>query len=357
MKIIQIVPMFAMGGGEVMCEKLIYELKKMGHEIIAVSMYNYHSAITERLESNGVRIEYLNKNPGFNFRLFMDFYRLLKKEKPDVVHNHLYSLKYVMPGAILNRIPVKVHTVHSVASKEITGLSKLVHKILFKYFNVVPVGLTRLIKESVVKEYGISDDKVSYILNGMPVEEYKNKTDYSIVKTILHIGRFQTVKNHRGLIEAFETIHKKYPDIMLNLVGEGCLEDEIKVIVSEKNLDNVVHFKGLLADVRQELNKADIFCLPSNYEGMPMTIIEPMASGLPVVATAVGGVPDMITDGKDGVLCNNTPEDVALALEKVIQSAELREKLGKNALDTSKAYSSENMAKKYYNLYCKNMKK
>jgi len=357
MKILQVVPMFSMGGGEVMAEKLIYGLKNLGHEVVAVSMYNYQSSITDRLEKNGIRVEYLNKKDGFDFKQFIRFYKLFKKEKPDVVHNHLYSLKYVVPGAVLAGVHGRVHTVHSVASKEIGKLSRKLHKIFFKYFKVLPVGLTQLIKESVVEEYGFSEDKVPYVLNGMPVDDYIKKTDYSSVKNILHVGRFQEVKNHKGLIESFRIIHEKYPDIILNLVGEGELEDEIKNLVKEKNIEDVVCFKGLIGDVVDEMSKADIFCLPSNYEGMPMTIIEAMASGLPVVATAVGGVPDMITDGEDGVLCNNTPQDVAATLEKVIESEELRRKIGQNAIKTSEKYSSDAMARKYYELYCNCIKK
>lgn len=353
----QVIPLFAMGGGEVMCEKLLHELKKMGHDVVVVSMYNYQSAITKRLENNGIRVEYLNKKSGPDVTIFGKFYRLLKKEKPDIVHNHLYSFKYVMPGVVLNRVPGRIHTVHNVATKEAGAFSRKIQKIFFKYFKVVPVGLTSLIKDSVVKEYGLSEEEVPYVLNGMPVEEYAKKQDYSSGTNILHIGRFNNQKNHKGLIEAFEILYKKYPDIKLNLVGAGELEEEIKELVTQKGLQNCVCFKGLLDDVKEEMGNADIFCLPSNYEGMPMTIIEAMASGLPVVATAVGGVPDIIMDGKDGILCNNTPKDIADALEKVIDSAELREKLGKNAVVTSKEYSSENMAKKYYEIYCKCLKK
>ena len=261
-----------------------------------------------------------------------------------------------MPGIILNRIHGRIHTIHNIASKEAGAFSRKIQKIFFRHFKVVPVGLTRIIKDSIVEEYGISEDEVHFVLNGMPVDDYIKKTDYSSAKRILHVGRFSQQKNHKGLIAAFEIIHKKHPEIQLNLAGAGELEDEIKRLVKEKELDAVVCFKGLLDDVKEELSIADIFCLPSNYEGMPMTIIEAMASGLPVVATAVGGVPDMITDGKDGILCKNTPEDIADALEKVIESAELRETLGKNAVVTSKEYSSENMAKKYYEIYCKRKK-
>ncbi len=351
MKIMQIVPEFTLGGGEIMAEKLICSLKKSGNEVIAVSMYNYHSAITDRLESNGIRVEMLNKKSGFDFKILIRFYKLLKKEKPDVIHNHLYSLKYVIFGAILNKVPVKIHTVHNVAIKEVGWISRKLHKLFFKWFHVVPVGLTKLIQESIAKEYEIPLERVPFVLNGMPVDDYIKKEDYEAVKIVLHVGRFSEQKNHIGLINAFEIIHKKHPEIMLVLVGAGELEEKVKKIVKEKDLQDVVVFKGTLHSVKEEMHKADIFCLPSNYEGMPMTIIEAMASGLPIVATDVGGVPDMITDNEDGILCQNTSTAIADALERLIESSKLRSKLGKNAIVTSKKYSSDIMAEKYFNLY------
>ncbi len=357
MKILQIMPEFALAGAEVMCENLVYELKKINAEVVVVSLYDYHSPITNRMEQEGIKVIYLNKKSGFDISMYRKIRKVIKTEKPDVVHTHRYVMEYVIPASLFTGIKAKIHTVHNVASKEVGSIGKKLHNIFFKYCKVVPVGLTELIQRSVATEYGISVDKVPYILNGMPVEVYNKKNDYSSAKNILHIGRFSYQKNHQGLIEAFEIIHRKYPDIILNLVGAGELEEDIKSLVVEKKLEEVICFKGLLNDVKEEMSKADIFCLPSRYEGMPMTIIEAMASGLPVVATAVGGVCDMITDGKDGLLCKNIPEEIAETLEKVIKSAELREKLGKNAVATAKEYSSENMAKKYYELYCQCLKK
>ena len=357
MKVLQVMPEFALAGAEIMCENLIYGLKKIGADVVVVSLYDYHSPITDRLEQNGVKVVYLNKKSGFDFSMYRKLRKTIKSEKPDVIHTHRYVMEYVIPASLFTKIPAKTHTVHNIASCEVGKGLRALHKIFFKMFKVVPVALTELIQRSIVEEYKINVENVPVVFNGMPVDKYYKKSDYSLVKNILHIGRFSLQKNHKTLIEAFESVHKNHSNIKLNLVGAGELEEEIKTMVAQKGLLDAVNFKGLLDDVKEEMSKADVFCLPSNYEGMPMTIIEAMASGLPVVATAVGGVQDMITDGKDGILCNNTPEDVAGALEKVIESEDLRETLGKNAIITSKEYSSENMAKRYYDLYCKCMTK
>ena len=129
------------------------------------------------------------------------------------------------------------------------------------------------------------------------------------------------------------------------------MQTAIKDLVVQKNLADKVVFHGLTDHVAHELSKNDIFCLPSNYEGVPMTLIEAMASAMPIVATAVGGVPDMLVDGRDAFVCYNNVDDVSQCLIKLIESQELRETFGQNALKRAYDFSSQKMAEKYMELY------
>ena len=133
--------------------------------------------------------------------------------------------------------------------------------------------------------------------------------------------------------------------------------EEIKLLVHKKGLQENVEFLGLCTDVKALMNTADIFCLPSDYEGMPMTLIEAMATALPIVATNIGGVPDMIRDGVEGLLCESNPASVADALINLIEDESLRKKMGQAALLKAQNYSSKNMAEKYLELYASKMKK
>ena len=132
MKIIQVMPEFAVGGAEIMAENLSYELKKLGCEVIVVSLFSLHTAITDRMERNGIRVEYFDKKPGFDLSQMRKLYRFFKEEKPDVVHTHRNAIQYGAVAAIFSSVPVIVHTVHNLAKKETGKLQRNFNKILFK---------------------------------------------------------------------------------------------------------------------------------------------------------------------------------------------------------------------------------
>ena len=212
MKIIQVIPFLGMGGAEIMCENLTYELIKLGHEIIIVSLYNKKTPITERLENSNIDIRYLDKKDGLDFSMFGKFRSLLKKEKPDLVHTHLYVTKYVFPITKLLRIKT-VHTLHSIARKENSKPNRLLNKFFFKTGATIPVALSGTVRQTIIDEYGMKESAIPVVFNGIDLSKCKVKENYSQNESfqILHIGSFQPLKNHKSLIEAFARFHKIQP--------------------------------------------------------------------------------------------------------------------------------------------------
>ena len=104
MKIAQIMPEFGLAGAEIMCENLTYELRKAGHEVVVVSMYDYHSAITDRLEQAGVEIRYLGKKPGMDPSMIGKMWKVFRETGVEVVHTHRYCGQYAMPAAMLSAV-------------------------------------------------------------------------------------------------------------------------------------------------------------------------------------------------------------------------------------------------------------
>lgn len=125
---------------------------------------------------------------------------------------------------------------------------------------------------------------------------------------------------------------------------------EIEEYVAENNLIESVKFLGLQSNVYGYLHDADMFTLPSNYEGVPISLIEAMGTGLPIVATTVGGVPDML-DNNNAVLTDLNVSNIAAAFEKYYLSAELRCWHGQNAYKRSAFFSAETMCKSYMSVY------
>ena len=116
-------------------------------------------------------------------------------------------------------------------------------------------------------------------------------------------------------------------------------------------LENQVEFPGLCDNVYPKLAHGDVFLMPSKWEGVPMAVIEAMATGLPVIASNVGGLPHLITDGVDGVLIDPTPENLAQGIEDLLKDETRRQALGQAAHQSSQRFGSERMAKEYEALY------
>ncbi|MCI8871323.1 MAG: glycosyltransferase [Lachnospiraceae bacterium] len=353
MKIIQVIPTFGIGGAETMCENLSYELIKMEHRVTVISLYNFHSSITERMENAGIDIIYLDKKPGMDISMIIKLKKIFRKIQPDVIHTHLDCIKYAVFAAKLANVKRCVHTVHNVAAKEADGLARMINNFYYKHHWAVPVALSPIIQKTIQNVYGITLNKIPVIYNGIDLSRCIPKKDYSIGDKIilLHIGRFSEQKNHKGLLEAFQKIHSEYPMCILQLIGSGEKETEIRGYIESMGLSKYVQMLGEQSNVFTFLHDADIFLLPSNYEGMPMTIIEAMGTGVPIVATLVGGISDMLTDGINANLIKCDAELIYKACKKLIDDMELRKKYGKSALDESKKFSAYFMAEQYCAIY------
>ena len=284
MKIMQIIPTFKLAGAETMCENLCIALKDAGEVVIAVSLYSDQTAITKRLEEKGIHIEFLGKQPGFDPMIFIKLVKLLKKEQPDIVHTHIVAAKYALPAAVIAGVKRKVHTVHNMAQKEQGSIGKKINAFMYKYCGVIPVALSQEVRKSIQEVYSIPEAEIPVIYNGIDLSKCIQKTEYRIRKeyTILHIGRFMDVKNHEMLIRAFAKLVDKHDNVKLQLIGEGELKVQMEELANSLMIKDKVEFLGLKSNVYPYLNKADIFCLPSKYEGIPMSLIEAMGTGLPI---------------------------------------------------------------------------
>lgn len=353
MKVIQIMPEFGLAGAEIMCENLSYELMRQGDDVMIISLYEYHSAITERLEKKGIKVFYLDKKPGLDFSMIGKMIKIFKSEKPDVIHTHRYVMQYAIPAAIIAGVKHRVHTVHNVAQKENTNVARKANNLFYKFAHVIPVALSEEVQKTIVEEYHIDSKNIPIILNGIDLSKCIVKTNYEVNDyfNILHIGRFSEQKNHVGLIEAFSIFVKEHPNTILSLIGDGEKKEEIQQLVREKGISDKVKFLGIKSNVYSYLNKADVFILPSIYEGVPMTLIEAMGTGLPIIATAVGGVPDMLRNDEEGLIVNCNVKEIADAMDSLYIDKKTREYLGKKALKRSKIFSAENMANEYKKTY------
>ncbi|HIS59129.1 MAG TPA: glycosyltransferase [Candidatus Faecousia faecipullorum] len=354
MKILQIIPYFCFGGAETLCENLSYALRNQGHDVVVVSLYNEHTPIARRVEAAGIKIRYLNKKLGLDLSMVPKLRRIFREEKPDVVHTHLDVIKYATLAAKLAGVPKCVHTVHNLAEKEAEGRAqKIINSTYFRLGWSTPVALSPEVAQSIGDFYGRDEKTIPIIGNGIDLSGCQVKDDYSLGNTvnILHVGRFHPQKNHPGLLRSFRELLKTHENCILNLLGDGDTRKDMEALAQELGISEKVRFCGVQSNVYPYFHDADIFVLPSDYEGMPMTIIEAMATGLPIAATAVGGVPDMLTDGDSALLTACDEGAFTDAMARLIEDGALRERLGRQARADSVRFSAEEMARHYVEIY------
>ena len=348
-----VIPKLILAGAETMCENLSTALSEMGHDVIVVSLFTYESAISRRLAERGIRVIFLDKKMGYDPTIRRKLRELMEAERPDVVHTHLYVTKYAIPAAKSLRIPV-VHTMHNIASEENqTRGGVFLNRFYFRSKLVRLAALSERIRDTIVQTYHKKPEDIAVIGNGIPLGRFAPKQVYKDgdALNILNIGRFTDQKNQLSLIRAMILVHKTHPQAALTIVGEGELEGELKAAIASADAGSYIRLAPVTDDPCPLYNAADIFALPSVYEGMPMTLAEAMACGLPILTTPVGGIPDMLVDEISAVFTETSPESIASGLNRLLDDKTLREYIGKNALLEAPSLSAARMAEGYLKLY------
>lgn len=353
--VLQVIPDFGLAGAETMCESLCYELHDSDtYNVYVASLYTIHSPITKRLEERGIKIHYLGKSGGLDIKIVKKLYKVMKDLHIDIVHTHRYVLQYVIPAAILSGVKIRVHTVHNIAEKELDSSRQKLAFFFYKFCNVTPVSISPIVQQSVMKRYGLKEEQTPIVLNGTDLSRCITKKNYQAHEPFrfVHIGRFSEQKNHGSIIEAASILKSRCYKFTINLIGGAGNEEERKQEVKQKGLEDIIIFSGLQSNVYPFLSESDCFILPSLYEGMPVSLVESMGCGLPIIASAVGGVPDMITDEESGLLINPNSKELYHAMKKMMDGSEsYRESLGKKALAKSRLFSAENMRDGYIKIY------
>lgn len=358
MKIFEIIPHLHSGGGEKFVVDLSNELSLCGNDCTIVTLFDPSADDTLRaFISKGVKVLSLNKKSGADLGCMIRLAKLIHREKPDIVHSHIEATTYSFVSSILCKSRFFA-TLHSEASREATGgIHKLFRKIAFRLGLITPITISKESEKSFECFYGyptvmIPNGSCPY-LNVVTTDDY-SKYRKGVDSLFVHAGRIHKVKNQLLLVKTFDELVKRGKNVRLVIagrVGDKACFSEIEPYLN----DNIVYV-GEIADTRALIKEADAFCLSSNMEGMPITIIEAFSVGCPVIATPVGGCVNMIKSGQNGFLsASNELADFISTLETFLDLSENNKSLMRsNAKDSFfKEYSIQICSKRYLELFKK----
>jgi glycosyltransferase involved in cell wall biosynthesis len=362
-RVIHIVPSLAPGGAERVAVSIVCGLDRRRFAPMLISLGEAtDDELPTKLRMHDVPQLSLGKSAGFSPVMYPRLRKVFNGFSPDVLHTHLHVVQYSFPAAIVSRKPpAQLHTMHQVAWKEAEGVRRSIQRIAFHH-GVLPVVIAREVDASFERTYQMKSGAL--IPNGIPVDHYSKpeidrdgwraREGFSNTDLIFaSVAWLRPQKNHGGLLRAFAAGPAKSSEARLVLAGDGPLRPMLEAQAVELGIFDRVHFLGPRRDIPSLLNACDAFVLASAWEGHPLSVMEAMAAGKPVVATAVGGVPELVQTGVHGILVE--PNDVPGLAEVMLyltSQPEIRNRMSQAARDRARReFDVSVMVKAYEKLY------
>jgi sugar transferase (PEP-CTERM/EpsH1 system associated) len=309
-KILHIIHAFNIGGLENGLVNVINESSRdlFEHEICCVTT----TGEAEQRLNRTVRIFEMHKREGNDWRIVSELFHLMRSRKPHIVHTRNWGAIDGIIASRLSKMPVVIHGEHGWNAEDLHGLNlkrRLARRLLSPVVNCF-VTVSEDIRDWLIRSVRIKPEKIKKIVNGVDTRRFCNKDAGVLLErcppqdeiVIGTVGRMDPIKRYDLLLRAFDHIdHNRYK-LKLIMVGDGPQSSKLRSIAGQLSHADRIVFAGATADVVDQYHQMDIFVLPSENEGISNTILEAMACGLPIVATAVGGNPELVIHGETGML-------------------------------------------------------
>ena len=288
---------------------------------------------------------------------FFILLKLSKLKKPDMIIAY-YLVPYGIISLIVSKLTDRPVSISIVSNKELDVYGKVPKMILsklIKYFDVITVTGSKTKKD--LECIGISPSKVRILPHGVDVSIFYPR-DLEKEYDIITAARLEHVKNISTLLKAIKKVKKIFPDIKVGIAGDGQQKELLQDMAIDLGIDDNVKFLGHVSKIEQFYNKGKIFILTSKWEGLPYSMLEAMASGIPPIVSDVGDISDVIIDGFNGFMVKdyNDSDAFAQSIMKLLNNEDLYKKISVNALETiKKNYRFEAVKKTWIQIFKENI--
>lgn len=330
----------------------------------------HEGLLSERLRDRGIKTKVFSRLGKLDFFVLIRLITYFRSSKVDIIHLHGYlGIFYGILAAVMSGIPVKVITLHASSThgnpnKRLTKLNCYLWLAYFlmKKSKAYAIAVSKETYDRHLRERKISTERMTVIHNGIGIEENQS-CNSELVKRDLGVkdndfivgivGRIDDNKGHIYFIRAAQSILKSRKDVHFLIVGNGPMENELKAFCRENDLEEHIHFLGFQDNILAYLSLMDILVIASSSEGIPYTLLESMAKGIPVIATNVGGIPEVIQNGVSGLLV--PPRDsgaMGACIMTLLYDEPLRKRLSGKGLEIlNRHFSQESMVQSTLKFY------
>lgn len=365
-KVVHLVEWLELGGG---IERIVGEIAAgLDPKVYEVEIWCLARAgrLVEVYRRQGLTVKVFNITTYHNPANIIKLVQLFRSHRPDIIHMHMYFASTLSRIAgLLASVPVMINHVHS-TYWHYSRINLWVERIL-SLVTARIICVSNNVRDFVVAHERINPKKIEVIYNGISAKVPVVPRDHMRASlsagpqdiVLVAVGSLFENKGHKVLLEAVAQLKGRVQNLKCWIVGEGEMGPPLKELAKKLRIESQVNFLGLRADVADILQAGDIFVLPSLHrEGLPVSVLEALAAGLPVIASRVGGVGEIISDGKNGALVNpQDQDDLARTIEELTFNAAKRESLAREGgLTFEKSFTVAKMAGQIEQLYQKCIK-
>lgn len=354
--ILYVITSLGIGGAENLLLSYLKRLDRSKYNFLVCALREKPDDLFSEI-SNYAEVTNLGMNNKFNPSVIFQLRKLIKKTQPDIIHTHLFQARFYTTIAYqFSRRSVLITHKHNNVNLKKHNVFILL-EMLSIIFNKKVIAISQSVKDSLKKFELVPEKKIFVLTNGIDYQKY-NKSAISKhfsnnrPLTIGTVCRLEWQKGLSYLLLAMNIILAKFPQTRLEIVGDGSLLGELQHLSKKLGISNSVFFFGKFAEVIPFYNRMDIFVLPSLYEGFGIVLLEAMASGVPIVATNVDGIKEVVIDGVSGILVPpKNPRAIADAILKIIENPQLANQLVDEGLKRSKSFDIKEHIMKLDDLY------
>ena len=359
---------FDIGGLENGVVNLINHMPSEAFRHVVISLTEI-TDFRKRIVRDDVEFIALAKPPGHVFWIYPRLFRLFRRLRPAIVHSRNLAAMEVVVPALLAGVPVRIHSEHGRDIDDLDGASKKHQWLrrLYAPFVTQFIALSRDLENYLTSKVGVRKDKVVQIYNGVDTGRFypaSTRTsipgcpfDASSCWLVGTVGRMQAVKDQPTLARAFIRMVELAPALRdrlrLVMIGDGPLRQAVQTLLAQAGLEDIAWLPGERNDVPDVLRGLDCFVLPSLAEGISNTILEAMATSLPIIATDVGGNGELIDTGRNGELVPpDDPETMARMMLVFATDTPRAQEIARNGYsDVLDRFSQMAMVKRYQHVY------
>jgi glycosyltransferase involved in cell wall biosynthesis len=336
-KVLHLITELDTGGAQVALLRLLSRLDRKRYSPRVACLYNGEAGVAQSIRALGIPVTDLRMAARWRLDAFARLDRLLRRERPDILHTWMFHAN--LPGRLLGRLAGVPIIISSERTMEMEGrLRRRLNRLTAPLADRV-VCVSQNVAEFAVSAIGLPAEQLAVIPNGAPLEEFADLPPPAAARAALGLpaagllvgaaGRAHPVKGFTVLLEAFAALAPAHPGARLALAGDGPQLGALQAQSARLGLAGQVFFLGHCARIQTFLAALDVFVLPSFHEGLPNAVLEAMAAGRPVVATAVGGTPEAVLNDLTGLLV--PPGDapaLSAALSALLADPGLRLRMG-----------------------------